>query len=103
MKATIHGKTVALAADEDVILIDGDVYFPPYSLTNCALQESNTARSSSWKGVIQYYNVQIEGYEVRDGAWSYSAPPDTAVTLVGRDFGGYLAFDPEIVECLEGQ
>lgn len=99
MKATIHGKTIAQAADEDVILIDGDVYFPPDSVKSSALQESDTARSGSWKGDVKYYNVHIEDQDVRDGAWSYPTPPDAAVALVGRDFGGYLAFDPEIVEC----
>jgi uncharacterized protein (DUF427 family) len=102
VKATIHGKTVAQAADEDVMLIDGDVYFPPDSVIHSALQESSTARSSSWKGDIQYYDVRIDDLDVRDGAWCHPAPPDTAVALVGRDFGGYLAFDQEIVECSEG-
>jgi uncharacterized protein (DUF427 family) len=46
--------------------------------------------------VSQYYSLVLDGETHVDLAWSYPRPYPTAIEKVGRDFSGYLAFDPSV-------
>ena len=61
MKATIDGTVIAEAADDDLITIEGNYYFPPSSLTSEAFSDSPTPYTCPWKGVCQYHDVAIGG------------------------------------------
>jgi uncharacterized protein (DUF427 family) len=96
MKATILGKVLAEAPEEETVPIEGNVYFPPTALMEGSLHESSTPYTCPWKGVSQYYSTMIDGQEVRDVGWSYPRPLPSATNIVGRDFAGYVAFSPEV-------
>ena len=96
MKAVLNGVVVAEAADEDVIRIEGNPYFPPSSLTAGAFSESPTPYTCPWKGPAQYFDVTTDGGSAPDGAWSYPDLKPSAVDRVGRDFAGYVAFSPAV-------
>jgi uncharacterized protein (DUF427 family) len=89
MKATINGQVVAEAPESELVSIEGNWYFPPSSVRDGALSDSPTPYTCPWKGVAQYHNVAGQV----DAGWSYPAPPASAISRVGRDFGGYVAFD----------
>ena len=93
MKATINDLVIANAGD-DVVMIEGNWYFPPNSLVGAVLEDSPTLYVCPWKGVAQYHNVRVGRHVFRDAAWSYPTPKPSAIECVGRDFSGYLAFDP---------
>ncbi|MEU1622057.1 DUF427 domain-containing protein [Streptomyces sp. NPDC008238] len=93
MKAVVGETVVAEAESEAVIRIEGNVYFPPDSIAAGALRESPTPYTCPWKGRAQYHDVVAGETEVRDGAWSYPDIKESAVSRVGRDFSGYVAFD----------
>jgi uncharacterized protein (DUF427 family) len=97
MKATINGTVIADAAAADVISIEGNSYFPPGSLADGVLAESATPYTCPWKGTAQYWDLRTPQGTVSYGAWSYPDPKGSAIERVGRDFSGYVAFDPRSV------
>jgi uncharacterized protein (DUF427 family) len=101
MKATINGTVVAEAPASDVISIEGNSYFPPASLADGVLAESATPYTCPWKGPAQYWDLRAGQDTVADGAWSYPVLKSSAVERVGRDFAGYVAFDPKAVTVSE--
>lgn len=95
MPKALLGDTVIAEADEsEVILIEGNVYFPPASVNTALLSESPTPYTCPWKGECQYYNVAAgtDGDWLQDRAWSYPNPYPSAFDRVGADFSGYVAF-----------
>lgn len=96
MKAVLAGTVIAEAAETDLIKIEGNWYFPPSAISPGVLVESPTPYTCPWKGVCQYYSVQLDGETHPDRAWSYPNPYPGAAERVGRDFAGYVAFDPRV-------
>jgi uncharacterized protein (DUF427 family) len=93
MKATIDGTTVAEAANADLVIIEGNYYFPPSSLDAGAFSDSSTPYTCPWKGVAQYHDVTVGGSSYHDAAWSYPEPYPASFDRVGQDYSGYVAFD----------
>ncbi|GAA4489629.1 DUF427 domain-containing protein [Microbacterium panaciterrae] len=96
MQAVYEGTVIANAEDADVVLIEGNRYFPPTSITEGALQESPTPYTCPWKGECQYYSIRVNDQVTKDLAWAYLHPYPTAIERVGADFSGYVAFDPTV-------
>lgn len=96
MKATLGSTVIAEAADEDIIRIEGNAYFPPQSVKTELLAESATPYTCPWKGECQYYDVVVDGEPLHDRAWAYPNPYPAAFDRVGKDFSGYVAFWKEV-------
>jgi uncharacterized protein (DUF427 family) len=96
MKATLNGTTLAEASKDDLVSIEGNWYFPPASVSDQVTPTSDTQYHCPWKGDTQYFNTTIDGKEHGDVAWSYPEPLSTAFDRVGKDFSGYVAFDPSV-------
>jgi len=96
MKAVLGDTVLAEADDADLILIEGNKYFPPASVKDGVLVESPTPYTCPWKGECQYYTVQVDGRQLPDRAWSYPTPYAGAIERVGKDFSGYVAFWKEV-------
>lgn len=96
MKAVLAGTVIAEADESDLIRIEGNWYFPPASIAPGVLVESPTPYTCPWKGAAQYFSVHTEGELHTDHAWSYPTPYPTAFDRVGKDFSGYVAFDPRV-------
>jgi len=100
MKAVVDGTVVAEAADEDLVKVEGNWYFPPSSVVRELLEESPTPYTCPWKGACQYFTVNVGGQSLKDRAWTYPTLYDGAAERVGKDFAGYVAFwkEVEVVE-----
>ena len=97
MRATIEGTVIAEAAEDELVEIEGNWYFPPSAVTPGALTQSPTPYTCPWKGAAQYFDVVTpDGTTTKDGAWSYPQLYPSAVDRVGRDFAGYVAFSPGV-------
>jgi uncharacterized protein (DUF427 family) len=97
MKASIDGVVIADAADDELITIEGNYYFPPSSLTAEAYSDSATPYTCPWKGAAQYHDVAAGGTTHHDAAWSYPTPYPASFDRVGADYSGYVAFDKQQV------
>jgi uncharacterized protein (DUF427 family) len=93
MKAVVGETVVAEAANEAVVSVEGNAYFPQDSVVAGVLRDSPTPYTCPWKGRAQYHDVVVGGTVRRDGAWSYPDIKESAAARVGRDFSNYVAFD----------
>jgi len=86
-RAIWNGVTIAEADDKEIIVIEGNKYFPGNSVNNKYLKESNTHTTCPWKGKASYFTINIEGNENSDAAWYYPEPKEAA-----KEIKGYVAF-----------
>lgn len=84
-KAEWRGR--ALAESDEVMLVEGNVYFPRESVRFEHLKESPTKTTCTWKGEAHYYTVVVEGEENPDAAWYYPDPKPAA-----EQIRGYVSF-----------
>ncbi|MCS0498610.1 DUF427 domain-containing protein [Protaetiibacter mangrovi] len=91
-EAKLGDQVIARAHADDVIHIEGNVYFPPSAVVDGVLRDSPTPYTCPWKGACQYFSVRDGEDWLTDRAWSYPEILPTAVDRVGRDFAGYVAF-----------
>ncbi len=75
-RATWNG---ALLAESDAtVVVEGNRYFPPASLTEGAVQPSDKHTVCPWKGTASYYDVVADGQVNEGAAWYYPEPKDAA-------------------------
>lgn len=96
MKALWRDLVVAQADDDDVLEIDGAVYFPPSAIDFDLLAPSETGYTCSWRGDARYYSIVAGGEREPDAAWGYPDMSDAALARIGVDARGYLAFSPAV-------
>jgi len=89
MKA-IWNDTV-LADSNNTVVVEGNHYFPPDSITWDLFQETKTTTMCPWKGAASYYSVVVDGTTNRDAAWTYKEPKEKAAEI--KD---HLAFWGEV-------
>jgi uncharacterized protein (DUF427 family) len=66
-----------------------------------AFSDSPTPYTCPWKGAAQYHDVTVAGSVHHDAAWSYPSPYPASFDVVGKDYGGYVAFDKRQVTVAE--
>ena len=68
--------------------VEGNIYFPPSSIADMSIfTDSSLHTSCPWKGTASYYDINVDGKTIKNGAWYYPAPLDGAKGI--RD---YVAF-----------
>lgn len=78
-KAIWNGKIIA---ESDVYeLVEGNVYFPPGSVSKEYLKASDAKTRCPWKGEASYYTLSVDGQENADAAWYYPAPFEKAAHI----------------------
>ncbi len=91
MPKAVFNNTV-IADYDDIILLEGNHYFPPESVEMKYLRPSETSTVCHWKGVAIYYDVVVDNKVSADAAWSYP-DPSTAATAI-KD---HVAFGGEVI------
>lgn len=92
MKAIWNDEIVAEADKEDLIYLEGNWYFPPSSVKQELLRQSDTPYTCPWKGECQYFTIHDGEKYSHDAAWSYPKLLPGAVERVHKDFSNYVAF-----------
>ena len=82
--ATWQGKVIAEVAASDVVVVEGNVYFPIASAHAENLQASSHQTVCPWKGTAYYYDVVVDGNVNKNAAWYYPEPKDAARQIKGR-------------------
>ena len=83
-KAVWNQAVIAEAAPEDIVVVEGNQYFPAASVNSAMLRPSATHTTCPWKGVASYYDVVVDGQVNKDAAWYYPEPKDAAREIAGR-------------------
>lgn len=82
-----NGAVLADAPDDQIEMVEGNVYFPPSAVRMEYLTHSDTHTQCAWKGTCSYYDVVVDGRTNKDAAWYY---PDT--TPEAKRIEGRIAF-----------
>jgi uncharacterized protein (DUF427 family) len=82
MKAVWNDKTLAESAD--IVIVEGNNYFPPDSIRKEFFTSSDTHTTCGWKGIASYYNIMVDGKENKDAAWYYPSPSELAKSIKDR-------------------
>ena len=82
MKATWKG--VVIAQSDDLVVLEGNQYFPESSLNRDYVTFSNHKTSCPWKGQASYYSLIVDGELNPDAAWYYADPKPEAEEIKGR-------------------
>ena len=85
MKA-IWNDQIIDGSDVDIV-IEGNHYLPPESVSSEYLVESTTVTESSWKGEASYYDIVVDDRANKDEALYCPSPKEKASEI--RD---YVAF-----------
>jgi uncharacterized protein (DUF427 family) len=96
MKALLNNVVIAEAAEDQLVKIEGNWYFPPSAVKDEFFTKSPTPYVCPWKGECQYFTLTVDGQAFPDRAWSYPNLRPGAVERVGTDFANYVAFWKEV-------
>lgn len=82
MKAVWKGTVIA--ESDDIVIVDGDHYFPESSLKREVVVGSNHRSTNEWKGEARYYSLLVDGDLNADAVWYYPKPLAGAEMVAGR-------------------
>ena len=88
-KAVYNGTVVA--ESDDTIVVEGNHYFPPESVDESLLAESDRHTVCGWKGTASYKDLVVDGDSADNAVWYYPEPKDAA-----SEIAGYYAFDRRV-------
>ena len=83
-KASARLGTRDVAMSDDIVIVEGNAYFPIASIPEGVLHPSSTTSVCPWKGIASYYDVHVDGQVVSDGAFTYRHPSPLARRIKGR-------------------
>ena len=98
IKVILNGETVGETNDAVMLLEPGQPirYYLPIADTRVELlRPSNTTSRCPYKGLANYYSVQVGGRTFEDVVWSYRAP-----TLESEKIAGMVSFYNEQVDAI---
>lgn len=73
-----------LADSDDVVIVEGNAYFPNQSLSGEHLQPARGRSLCIWKGLASYYDVVVDGATNPGAAWYYPHPTPLARRIKDR-------------------
>ena len=82
--ASWNGVVIAEARDDEVQVVENNVYFPPAAVHQQYLVPSPTETRCGWKGTASYYSLNVNGQVNRDAVWVYRAPLEAASKIAGH-------------------
>lgn len=82
MKAIWNGAVIA--ESDDIVLVEGNHYFPAASLNRDYVTFSNHRSTCAWKGEASYYSLLVDGELNRDAVWYYPDPKPEAEMVRDR-------------------
>jgi uncharacterized protein (DUF427 family) len=89
-EATMYTATwngAVIAQSDATIEIEGNQYFPMNSVNAEFLVDSDTTTTCSWKGLANYYSLNVDGDVNTDAVWVYRSPKDAA-----KEIASHVAF-----------
>ena len=73
-----------IASSEDIVVVEGNHYFPPNSVNAELLRPSSTTTICPWKGTAHYHSLHVDGADNPNAAWYYPDPKSKAENIRGR-------------------
>jgi len=80
MARAIWNGTVVAESDKFEV-VEGNIYFPADKIKPEYFQPSETTTVCGWKGIANYYTLQVNGERNPDAAWYYADPTPAAAQI----------------------
>lgn len=84
-------KGAVVAQSERTVVVEGNHYFPPDSIDHRYLKRSAMRSLCPWKGIANYYSIEVGDEKQRNAAWTYRHPLPWV-----RKIRGHVAFWGEV-------
>ncbi len=81
-KAEWNGAVIA--ETNDVVTVEGNLYFPESSLKREYILPSDHSSVCGWKGLANYYSLNVNGQQNANAVWYYKDPKPAADNIRGR-------------------
>ena len=75
---------VVIAESDDTVIVEGNHYFPFDSIKQEYFKKTELTTVCGWKGMANYYSVDVNGKTNKDCAWYYEKPNDAAEKIKGK-------------------
>jgi uncharacterized protein (DUF427 family) len=75
---------MVVAESSDIVVVEGNHYFPMDSLKQEFIRPSQNRSTCSWKGEASYLSLEVHGELNADAAWYYPDPMPAAAPVKGR-------------------
>ena len=82
MQAVFNG--TVLAESDDIVMVDGNPYFPRASMHADYFRDSSHTTVCGWKGTARYWDVVVDDQEISNAVWSYESPKPEAEQIRER-------------------
>lgn len=73
-----------IASSEDIVMVEGNAYFPQTSLNHALVRPSSHRSHCGWKGEAHYYDLVVDGQINANAVWFYPEPLPAADQIRGR-------------------
>ena len=93
MKAIFNGTVIA--ESDDIVMVDGNPYFPRSSMREEYFRESSLTTVCGWKGTARYWDLVVGDQSVANVVWAYDTPKADAESIRER-FAFYRAKGVEV-------
>ena len=77
-------QNTVIAESEDIVVLEGNHYFPISALNRDHVTFSNHHTMFAWKGQASYYSLLVNGEMNTDAAWYYADPKPEAESIKDR-------------------
>ena len=82
MQAIFNG--TVLAQSDDIVMVDGNPYFPRQAMRSEFFRESDLTTVCGWKGTARYWDVVVADQAINNVVWSYDTPKPAAENIRER-------------------
>ncbi|NIL42801.1 DUF427 domain-containing protein [Salinispora arenicola] len=82
---------LVVAESDDIVLVEGNRYFPRSALREDLIRESDTRTVCPWKGTACYHSLEHDGRISTDAVWYYPTPAPEADMVRDR-----IAFSDDV-------
>lgn len=76
MKAVWNNVTIA--ESNNTVEVEGNHYFPLSAIKPAFFSDSAHTTTCGWKGLANYFNIEVDGKTNPNAAWIYKTPSDAA-------------------------
>ncbi|MBT8131795.1 MAG: DUF427 domain-containing protein [Gammaproteobacteria bacterium] len=82
--ARAYWKKQLIAESDDIVELEGNLYFPESSLKSSFFSASSKTSHCPWKGTASYLDVTVDGETNAAAAWFYPKPRKAAEEIRDR-------------------
>ena len=73
-----------IAQSDKTVVVEGNHYFPIESVRQEFLKESSHQSHCHWKGLANYYSLEVDGKINENAVWYYAEPSEAAKEIKNR-------------------